>query len=188
VKKTLTWKKLYIGQTGRTGKGLFTKVNFKKGDHIFTWEGILKKGRYPCYVGARWLQIEKYEWIAPLRINPGYYINHSCSPNSGIRNSVKIVAMKNIRRGEEVTFDYSTSESENGWYLTCHCKNKNCRRIIRSYTFLSAELKLKYRDFISEYLKLSSIPASLDNNSGKLPVMSTLGDKKYRKGPNQCEE
>jgi SET domain-containing protein len=32
------------------------------------------------------------------------------------QNSVKIVAMKNIRRGEEVTFDYSTSESENGWY------------------------------------------------------------------------
>ena len=61
--------------------------------------------------------------------------------------------MKNIKRGEEVTFDYSTSESENGWYLICHCENKNCRRIIRSYKSLSTELKLKYRDFISEYLK-----------------------------------
>jgi SET domain-containing protein len=34
-----------------------------------------------------------------------------------IKNSVKNVAMKNIRRGEEVTFDYSTSENENRWYL-----------------------------------------------------------------------
>jgi len=153
VKKTLTWKKLYVGKTSGTGEGLFTKVNFKKGDHIFTWEGTLKKGRYPYYVGSRWLQIEKYQWIAPLRSNLGWYINHSCNPNSGIRNSVNIVAMKNIGEGEEVTFDYSTSESENGWYLTCHCKNKNCRRIVRSYTYLSAELKLKYRDFISEYLK-----------------------------------
>jgi uncharacterized protein len=153
AKKTLTWKKLYLGRTSGTGEGLFAKVNFKKGNLIFTWEGVLKKGRYPCYVGSRWLQIEKCQWIAPLRNNPDWYINHSYNPNSGIKNSVKIVAMKNIRRGEEVTFDYSTSESENRWYLICHCENKNCRRIIRSYKFLSTELKLKYRDFISEYLK-----------------------------------
>jgi len=153
AKKTLTWKKLYLGRASSTGQGLFAKANFKKGNLIFTWEGVLKKGRYPCYVGARWLQIEKFQWIAPLRNNPGWYINHSCNPNCGIKNSVKIVAMKNIRRGEEVTIDYSTSESENGWYLICHCENKNCRRIIRSYKFLSAELKLKYKDFISEYLK-----------------------------------
>jgi hypothetical protein len=86
--------------------------------------------------------------------------------------------MKNIRRGEEVTFDYSTSESENGWYLICHCENKNCRRIIRSYKFLSTELKLNYRDFISEYLKWPSICANLDDNKGKLTAMSTMEDEK----------
>ena len=102
AKKTLTWKKLYLGRTSGTGEGLFAKVNFKKGNLIFTWEVVLKKGRYPCYVGDRWLQIEKCQWIAPLRNNLGLYINHSCNPNSGIINSVKIVAMKNIRRGEEV--------------------------------------------------------------------------------------
>jgi uncharacterized protein len=149
----LTWKKLYLGRTIGTGEGLFAKVNFKKGNLIFTWEGVLKNGRYPYYVGNRWLQIEKCQWIAPLRINPGWYINHSCNPNSGIKDSVKIVAIKNIRKGEEVTFDYSTSESETEWYLICHCENKNCRRIIRPYKFLSTELKLRYRDFISEYLK-----------------------------------
>jgi hypothetical protein len=153
AKRTLTWKKLYIARTSGTGEGLFAKVNFKKGDLIFTWEGVLKKGRYPWYVGDRWLQIEKCQWIAPLKNNPGWYINHSCNPNSGIKNSVKIVAMINIRRGEEVTFDYSTSECEKGWYFICHCENKNCRRIIRSYNSLSTELKLMYRDFISEYLK-----------------------------------
>ena len=86
--------------------------------------------------------------------------------------------MKNIRRGEEVTFDYSTSEGENGWYLICHCENKNCRRIIGSYKS-STELKLKYRDFISEYLKWSSIcAANLDDNKGKLTAMSTMEDEK----------
>ena len=130
AKKTLTWKKLYLGQTSRTGEEVFVNVNFKKGNLIFTWKEVLKKDTYLSYVGDRWLQIEKCQWIAPIRNNLGLYINHSCNPNSGIKNSVKIVAMKNIRRGEEVIFDYSTSESENGWYLICHCQNKNCRRIL----------------------------------------------------------
>ena len=149
----MKWKKLYLSQTSHTGEGLFAKVNLKKGSLIFTWKGILKEGTYPCYVGSRWLQIEKCQWIAPYKSNPGWYINHSCDPNSGIKDSIKIVAMKNIRRGEEVTFDYSTSESENGWYLVCDCGNTNCRGVIRSYEFLPTELKLKYRSFISEYLK-----------------------------------
>jgi uncharacterized protein len=153
VKKTLSWDRLYIDTTDETGMGLFAKVNFKKGNLIFTWEGIFKKGVFPWYIGNRWLQIGDNQWIAPLRNNPGWYINHSCSPNSGLRDSIKIVAMKNIRIGEEVTLDYSTSENENGWYLICNCKKKNCRRIVRSYGFLSEELKLKYRDYISDYLK-----------------------------------
>jgi uncharacterized protein len=148
------WKNLYVRNTNNgCGKGIFAKVNLKKGNVIFAWEGRKKKGNFPWYVGDRWLQVQDDEWIAPLRSNPGWYINHSCNPNSGIKNSIKIVAIKNIRRGEEVTYDYSTSESEDNWYLKCHCNSKNCRHIIRSYKFLSAELKLKYSDFISEYLK-----------------------------------
>lgn len=165
---------LYLGRTNWTGKGLFAKTDFKKCDIIFIWEGVLKQGKYPWYIGDRWLQIGEYQWISPFRDNPGYYINHSCNPNSGIKDSVKFVAIKNIRRGEEVTFDYSTSESENGWYLECHCENKNCRHIVRSYEFLPTELKLKYRDFISEYLRRSRICANLDDNNGKLTAMSTM--------------
>jgi hypothetical protein len=135
------------------GNGIFANVDFKKGDIIFTWEGITKKGIYRWGVGERWLQIGLYEWIDPYENNPGYYINHSCNPNSGIRNSVEMVAMRDTKKGEEVTFDYSTSESEDGWYLICHCGEKNCRRIIKPYEFLSKELKLKYRDFVSEYLR-----------------------------------
>jgi uncharacterized protein len=154
--KTLRWKKLYLAHTGNgTGRGIFAKVDFKKGDPIFTWRGVSKKGKkvkYP-YIGRTWLPVGEFEWLAPPRNSPGWYINHSCNPNAGIKDSIKIVAMKNIKRGEEVTIDYSTSESEKGWYLKCHCKSKNCRGIIRSYEFLPPKLKQKYRDFISEYLK-----------------------------------
>ena len=86
--------------------------------------------------------------------------------------------MKNIRRGEEVTFDYSTSESENGWYLICHCENKNCRRIIRSYKFLSTELKLKYEILFLNISNDLVICANLDDNKGKLTAMTTMEDEK----------
>jgi uncharacterized protein len=148
----LTWHNLYVGQNGY-GRGIFAKVDINKGDLIFTWEGLLRQGIYPWYVGDRWLQIGEFQWLDPSVCNPGCYINHSCNPNSGIRNSVEMVAMRDIIKGEEVTFDYSTSESEDGWYLICHCGEKNCRRIIKPYEFLSKELKLKYRDFVSEYLR-----------------------------------
>jgi hypothetical protein len=135
------------------GSGIFANVDFKRGDLIFIWKGILMRGLYHWRVGKRWLQTDQYAWIDPYKDNPGCYINHSCNPNSGIRNSIEMVAMREIKKGEEVTFDYSTSESEDGWYLICHCGEKNCRRLIKPYEFLSKELKLNYRDFVSEYLK-----------------------------------
>ena len=98
---------------------------------------------------------KKYKslWISPFKNNPGFYINHSCNSSAGIRDSIEIVAMRDIKKGEEVKFDYSTSESENGWTLICQCGEENCRRLIESYELLPAELKLKYGDFTSEYLR-----------------------------------
>lgn len=113
----------------------------------------MKQGNYPWYAGERWLQIDKSLWISPFKNNPGFYINHSCNPSAGIRGSIEIVAMRDIKKGEEITFDYSTSESEDGWTLVCQCGEENCRRLIESYELLPAELKLKYGDFTSEYLR-----------------------------------
>jgi hypothetical protein len=40
-----------FARTSGTGEGLLAKVKFKKGNLIFTCEGVLKKGRYPYCVG-----------------------------------------------------------------------------------------------------------------------------------------
>jgi hypothetical protein len=153
------WRKLFLAYTGNgTGKGIFAKVDFKKGDLIFTWRGVRKKGKkvkYP-YIGRTWLTVGEFEWLAPPRNSPGWYINHSCNPNAGIRGSIHVVAMQDIYAGEEITMDYSTTESDEDWHLICHCESKNCRGIIRSYEFLPPELKQKYRAFTSEYLLIDN--------------------------------
>jgi tocopherol O-methyltransferase len=143
-----------IGDTGNgCGMGIFAKRDISKDSLVFTWRGRKKIGEYPFTVGQRWLQVDKQQWISPWKSNPGYWINHSCAPNTGIKNSVDIVAMRDIKKGEQITFDYSIDTGEDGWEMLCHCGSNDCRGIITSYERLPLELKRKYKDFTAEFLK-----------------------------------
>jgi uncharacterized protein len=155
-RKTRTTTTLYAADTGRngTGKGLFTSVDIKKGQLIFTWEGEKKVlvGKYPWWMGSRWLQVGKHEYIDTARYSPGWYVNHSCNPNAGVKGSIDIVAIRDIKAGEQVTVDYSLSMDSPGESMICHCGQKNCRTLILSYEHLPAALKRRYRGYTSEFL------------------------------------
>ena len=43
---------------------------------------------------------------------PGVLVNHSCAPNAGIRDDVRLVALSDIVVGEEIFYDYSTTMGE----------------------------------------------------------------------------
>jgi cyclopropane fatty-acyl-phospholipid synthase-like methyltransferase len=147
-------KMLDIRDTGNgCGMGIFAKRDISKGSLVFTWRGRKKAGHYPLTVGQRWLQVDKEMWISPWKSNPGYWINHSCTPNTGIKNRVDIVAMRDIKKGEQITFDYSSDTGEDDWQMLCHCGSNNCRGIITSYNRLPVELKRKYGDNIADFLK-----------------------------------
>ncbi|MBI3544348.1 MAG: SET domain-containing protein-lysine N-methyltransferase [Deltaproteobacteria bacterium] len=61
--------------------------------------------------------------------------NHSCNPNAFIRGKVTLVALRNIRVGEEITYDYSTTMADGAlieslghpvWSCRCKCGARNC--------------------------------------------------------------
>lgn len=79
------------------------------------------------------------------------FLNHSCDPNCGVKDKVKIVALKGIGKGEEITFDYAMSESYD-YKMYCHCGRTNCRKIITGADWRLKELQDKYKGFFSEYL------------------------------------
>ena len=65
----------------------------------------------------------------------GRYVNHSCHPTCEIKDA-KIVSLKNIEQGQEITFDYGKNESVMAAPFTCSCcdklitgKEKNERQI-----------------------------------------------------------
>lgn len=156
--------KVYVAKTENTGKGLFAKTDIKKNEAIFSVRGrIIKDDKY--YAGSyykwgpRWLTIGKNKWISCLRTNPWWYINHSCKPNAGLRGRKTVVAMKNIKKGNEITIDYSITEDDPSWKMRCDCGHDNCRKVVRSVRFLPEDIFREYKPFIPKYLKESYLSA-----------------------------
>lgn len=150
-------RKVIVKHSKVSGKGLFAKTDIKKNEFIIMAEGAIIK--YPPNFGFSngfgkdWLGVGINAWLIPHRKNLFHLINHSCNPNSGIIDKVKVCAMRNIKKGEEITIDYSITEADPNWKMTCHCKEKNCRKIIRSIQFLPEKLYKQYNGFIPKFLK-----------------------------------
>ena len=91
---------------------------------------------------------------------PSICINHSCEPNTGVRNNqfggYNFIALRDIQSGEEITFDYETTEYYSIAVPICCCNSDKCRKIIRGYHFLSDNLRDRYGEYIADYLKHSS--------------------------------
>jgi hypothetical protein len=65
----------------------------------------------------------------PSRIDPTEMFNHSCSPNLGVKGQIIVVTRRAIRPGEELTFDYDTTETTpQPW--RCRCGSSDCRGTI----------------------------------------------------------
>jgi SET domain-containing protein len=63
--------------------------------------------------------------------NGTHYINHSCRPNSfmqTVRGHLLVLALRDIRPGEEITIDYVSSLHSDR--KRCICKAPNCRGTI----------------------------------------------------------
>lgn len=68
---------------------------------------------------------------ASVNPNDMRFINHSCDPNTFMRvmkNRVEFYALRNIRKGEELSCDYGETHHEGT--LSCRCGAKNCRGFI----------------------------------------------------------
>lgn len=62
--------------------------------------------------------------------NPARLINHSCDPNCEtdiIQGKIWIISLRDIKKGEELSYDYNFNYSDD--LQKCLCKAKNCRGI-----------------------------------------------------------
>lgn len=143
----------------RNGKGVFAERFIKKGEEIIEFHGqIFKFQDLPNPYDAvedHYVQIDEGLYMGPSGKEDDL-INHSCNPNSGlvIKNAkVALIAINDIRRGEEITWDYSTTMDEDNWEIDCHCGSVNCRDTIRDFKHLPMDVKEKYAELgiVPEY-------------------------------------
>jgi SET domain-containing protein len=78
--------------------------------------------------------------------NEAAFINHSCDPNceaDEIKGKVIITACRDIKAGEELTYDYNLYDGELDDRSLCHCGAANCRGSMYSEKELARRNRLE---------------------------------------------
>ena len=110
-------------------RGLFAEKSFNEGDIVTMLEGETLP-----YATRTSIQIGINEH---LESELGGFMNHHCEPNCRIMLGswqdiilkldgvgIKVQAIKNIRKGDELTFDYETTEQTLSNPFNCRCHNR----------------------------------------------------------------
>lgn len=63
-------------------------------------------------------------------ISVAWHMNHSCNPNVGFNSHDDFVAMRTIRKNEELVWDYGFDETNPSFKMKCTCGGKQCRKIV----------------------------------------------------------
>ncbi len=79
-------------------------------------------------------------------------VNHSCEPNIGWKNDLMLVAIRDIRKGEELTPDYAM----HGCYpepMDCNCGKPSCRKVISPDDWKNDEIRANYGEWFMPRIK-----------------------------------
>lgn len=146
------------------GVGLFAQRDFEPGQRICRLSGTLHSlaevvaepddGRFS---GADVLGVDDGWYLVLDELHRCF--NHSCDPNAavvGTGDRVEMIAIRDVRSGDEVTFDYSTTMADDEetivaaghslWRCTCRCGAGNCRGEIDQFATLTPERQRRYLD------------------------------------------
>ncbi len=128
-------KKLIVKNTKKYGKGVFAGRFIKRGEVIY----LLSGERFTAKDFVAKIKSGKEYIDDPLQIGKRTYLdldslsrtfNHSCNPNSSLRKASELFAIRDINKGEEITYDYSLTIAPTKWNMKCVCGSENCRGVL----------------------------------------------------------
>lgn len=148
-------KNVIVRKSKIHGKGVFANQNFKKGEKILDIDDThVVKDASKLTEYQRDFQCDWLDNKAILMQEPERYINHSCDPNSYIKtknNTRSLLAMRNIKKGKEITYDYAI----NGYYeskIICKCGTRYCRKVLNCDFFqLPKNIQLEYIKYLDNW-------------------------------------
>lgn len=138
--------------TSNAHRCLRAGTRFEKGDVILVLEGLLSDvpSRYSVQVGAE-LHVQPAPGIPEDSVRAAWrYLNHSCRPNGAFRGPV-LSAIEAIEPGDEITFDYNTTEGSMAEPFVCRCGHCN-GRTIAGYAALAKGERQRIKGWVAAYL------------------------------------
>jgi SET domain-containing protein len=133
---------LRIGPSYIHGLGGFAETNLPSGATVveYTGERITKAESLRRCEQGNWFIFaldDEFDLDGNVAANPAGFLNHSCAPNCAAErrdNGIWMVALRNIKAGEEITFNYGYTLDEYREH-PCHCGAATCAGYILAEEF-----------------------------------------------------
>lgn len=152
------------------GVGIFAVKNIKKGTIIGNENGFINDKYYVWYTWRDYKKFKpevknKIKELCAGRLNGFYspldfdilpiswYSNHSCDGNLGFNANSDLIAIRNIKKGEELTFDYGLTEANPKFKMKCGCGSKNCRKVITGNDWKNPKFFKNNFKYMKPYLR-----------------------------------
>lgn len=137
-------------------KAFFAQQAYQPGDVITEFSAGLTLSE-PTYLTVQ-VDVDKHIMLHPEHLQ---YINHSCDPNVFFDTyAMKVIALKAIGEGDEMTFFYPSTEWNMAQPFTCYCGTNRCLGQIQGAAHIS-------RDILATYELTRFIQQQLHDRSDK---------------------
>ncbi len=132
------------------GRSIFAKENVKKGEMLMEIEK-----NFIDHPTKFTVQISKN--IHQQSISPEAtenFLNHSCEPNVYVDfKELVFRALRTIKKGEELAYNYLTTEWDMAEKFSCSCGSTKCFGRIKGFRYLSSDQKNEMEPLLSPFLK-----------------------------------
>jgi uncharacterized protein len=127
------------------------------GGIIYSLEEVLQLAKKYPHFETHTVSIYKDFYLGPLttedsELDETELFNHSCDPNAGVKGQIVVVARRDIHNGEEICFDYDTTETSAVPFV-CRCRSLWCRGMIDGSAWKNASFRTRNHGYLSWYIE-----------------------------------
>lgn len=176
--------KLAVAAVPGKGRAVFAQSPISAGELLAVWGGavitLAQAYALPRHERAQCLQVEDdlVIWTAHSQQSIADWINHSCNPNSGMLGQIGLIAMRSIRPGEEICFDYAMCGGCDLDEFKCACNHSECRGYVSGHDWQRRDLQVKYQGYFSPFLQ-RRIRTQLSPSLREVPATSDAFEQPY---------
>lgn len=154
--------KCHVQESALAGLGVFAGQPFTAGELVSIWGGVIYTLEEIMQLGNTFPHFRTH----PMEVADGYYIgstsltgvddaerfNHGCSPNIGICGQIIVQARRDIAAGEELLFDYETTDLGTNPF-PCRCRSSECRGTVDGTAWKTSEFQKKNDGWLSWFVQ-----------------------------------